>query len=408
MGTTGSAERGAVLVHVALCLLVLCAFSAFAIDWGVFWVSRGQAQNAADAGAMAGAVALAYDDLNNHADNGPAKRSAFIAAESSRVWGQVANVNVGTDITFPTCPDGSTSCVRVDVYRNQSRGNPLPVFFGSLIGLDHQDVRATATAEATEANATSCLKPWAIPDKWEEHYPTPGAWNPLTSSFDTMTSGKNPVPLANPDVYRPPTESDMTGFRASGTPNDIGTLVVLKSGKHGEGLSQPGWLYPVRLKPTDSGGADYSRNIRECTGSPIKIGDTLHPENGVKNGPTDQAVTDLIAADPSATWSDPDGPGGVPGKVVNSCMQTASCPTSVSPSPTQSPRIVAVALFNPATFVDGGDIQVVNILGFFIVAQDSKDKSVQGYLTTYPGLTSADGGTVVDQAAFSHVVTLVR
>ena len=48
-------ERGAVLVHVAIGLIAFMAFSTFVVDYGVFWLSRRQAQNAADAGALAGA-----------------------------------------------------------------------------------------------------------------------------------------------------------------------------------------------------------------------------------------------------------------------------------------------------------------------------------------------------------------
>ena len=52
-GVTGrERERGAVLVHVAVTLVGLVAFSALTIDYGVLWTSRRQAQNAADAGAL--------------------------------------------------------------------------------------------------------------------------------------------------------------------------------------------------------------------------------------------------------------------------------------------------------------------------------------------------------------------
>ncbi|HWJ54869.1 MAG TPA: pilus assembly protein TadG-related protein, partial [Vicinamibacterales bacterium] len=47
-------QRGAVLVHVAVAMTGLLAFSALTIDLGSLWVARGQAQNAADAGALAG------------------------------------------------------------------------------------------------------------------------------------------------------------------------------------------------------------------------------------------------------------------------------------------------------------------------------------------------------------------
>ena len=60
--------RGAILVHVAVALLMLAALSAFAIDFGLFSWSRGQAQNAADAGAMAGAAALAFDNATDKSD----------------------------------------------------------------------------------------------------------------------------------------------------------------------------------------------------------------------------------------------------------------------------------------------------------------------------------------------------
>ena len=53
--------RGAIIIHVAIALLALIAFSAFVVDMGAMWVSRGHAQNAADAGALAGAVALMKD-----------------------------------------------------------------------------------------------------------------------------------------------------------------------------------------------------------------------------------------------------------------------------------------------------------------------------------------------------------
>src|SRR5206468_4796273 len=58
----GKCERGAILIQVAISIMALTAFSAFVVDYGVLWVARGQAQNAADAGALAGAIALAYDD----------------------------------------------------------------------------------------------------------------------------------------------------------------------------------------------------------------------------------------------------------------------------------------------------------------------------------------------------------
>ncbi len=53
-------ERGAVLVHVTVAIIGLLAFSALVVDYGVMWSARRQAQNAADAAALAGAISMAF------------------------------------------------------------------------------------------------------------------------------------------------------------------------------------------------------------------------------------------------------------------------------------------------------------------------------------------------------------
>ena len=63
-GALSHANEGAVIVQAAIAMVVLLGFSAFVVDYGVLWLSREQAQNAADAGAIAGAIARAYDDLD--------------------------------------------------------------------------------------------------------------------------------------------------------------------------------------------------------------------------------------------------------------------------------------------------------------------------------------------------------
>jgi Flp pilus assembly protein TadG len=403
------------LVHVAVALLGLMAISAFAIDFGVFYVSRRQAQNSADAGALAGAIALAYDDANDLSDDGPAKQSAFALSQVNQVWGEPPNVDPPTDITFPVCPDGTSPCVRVDVYRNAARGNALPILFGGLAGIDSQGVRATATAQATASNASACMKPWIIPDMWAEHYPVdPGTWNANTSTFDTHTgNGNNRVELQNPDQYRPPTDSNMTGFRRTGTPNHIGMELTLKapqpSQQNGGGAVQPGWVYPVRLDEDAPGGNEYMNDILHCSGKVVRIGDWLRNETGIMIGPTMHGVDPLILEDEGATWVDPDGPGGDEGWITGSCMNTASCTGPYAPSPTISPRVFVIPVFNTATFSysSGAEwLQVVNILGFFL--QERTNNEIRGVLIPYQGMYAQGGGAVDEGAAFSYTVRLVR
>ena len=46
-------EQGVILVFVAIAMVVLIGFTTFVFDYGVLWVSRAEAQNSADAGALA-------------------------------------------------------------------------------------------------------------------------------------------------------------------------------------------------------------------------------------------------------------------------------------------------------------------------------------------------------------------
>ena len=96
-------------------------------------------------------------------------------------------------MTFPTCPPGAPglpdTCVKVDVFRNQARGNALPTFFGRVADVMDQGVRATATAQIATGDTTDCLRPWAIVDRWNEfgpEGPTPG---PL-STYDKYSDGR--------------------------------------------------------------------------------------------------------------------------------------------------------------------------------------------------------------------------
>ena len=55
-------QHGTAIVFVAICLFVLIAFAAFALDVAHLVVTKNELQNAADAGALAGAHKLYSDD----------------------------------------------------------------------------------------------------------------------------------------------------------------------------------------------------------------------------------------------------------------------------------------------------------------------------------------------------------
>ena len=384
-GTMRSSERGAILIHVAVGLLVLIGFTTFVVDYGILWVGRGHAQNAADASALAAAVALAFDDPNDRTDAGPAKQSAWQTSQANFIWGASPAVDISTDITFPICPDGTDACVRVDVYRNQARGNPLPIVFGGLLGLSAQGIRATATAQARGANSSECLKPWGIPDKWLEVYPTPGPWTE-TSDFEKYADNQGGL-LDPRDQYVQPTDTDSgTGFTLAG---DYGRRMALKQGSPGQAIA-PSFFYALQLG--DPGGATYSYNIAKCVGIRLGIGDRVPIEPGNKMGPTLRGVKALIAQDPNAYWD----PGSQ--TVANSLYG-------------QSPRIVLLPVFHTEYYEDGRqtgrlDVEIVNIIGFFL--EQVTAQSVEGYFMMVAGDYSGGNSTVTENSSFAKTIRLVQ
>src|SRR6476660_2174333 len=112
----GRDESGMSLVFVSVAFMAALSATTLAIDVGMFMNARSQAQNAADAGALAGAVALYYNNFNDRTSSGPAVQSAINTATTNKVAG--ANVSVTpADVTFPNDPSGAPTRVQVQVFR---------------------------------------------------------------------------------------------------------------------------------------------------------------------------------------------------------------------------------------------------------------------------------------------------
>jgi hypothetical protein len=365
-------DRGAVLVHVAVAMIGLMAFSTFVVDYGVLWSARRQAQNAADAAAMSGAAAFAFDEPYNQNPLAAGKAAAFRVSQRNPVWGEVPSVVPATDITFPAGPDCHVlldspfqlyDCIRVDVHRNAGRNNPLPIFFGQLVGLSGQGVRATATARMYPANTVRCLKPWAIPDAFDV---------PLTSYLPPNASS--------------PRDSQYTLYFA------LGSDLVL----HG---ALPATVAPGSLHTLDLGGAgsaaSYQANIGGCSATPVGLGDALTPDVDDMQIQTLDGVNALIALDAGATWNT-----GTK-RIENSCASDGTCPPY-----TLSPRLVALAVFDPKVYTDSGELRIVNLLGFFIKHMNGAD--IEGAITTIPGTFETSRPGMAREAAFVKTLALVR
>jgi len=433
-------DRGAIIIHVAFALLGLLAFTAFVIDYGVMWVSRRQAQNVADAAALAGAISLMRDGGSRDV----ATASALHYAANNPVWGQgnsAANVRIafsgpdpggGPDVDLPPCGT-SPGCVRVDVYRNMPErdnsgtilGNPIPTFFGHLVGISEQGVRATATAETAAGNSIRCLLPFAVMDRWADNHdenpdPTYFANDPITNPGIDGWSMNDMFQPGNGDVYIAPYEGN-TGHTGWKVDDDYGRQLILKDGDPGN--YSAGWAMEIDL-PDSTGSNDYSWNIEHCNTQPVGIAEALTPctevdepigcmsvKTGVSQGPTSQGIGDmsrgLVSQDPDAHW-DPDANAIVGGGGMS------------------SPRIRPIVIIDINHYMSQGCSgttcigKVANIIGFFAegmcndvtldegLACEDPNKDVVGRIVTLPGTYVAGTGDVEESAAFVKVVRLVR
>ena len=336
----GRDERGMTFVYVGIGFMGFMAATTLAIDVGMFMTARSQAQNAADSGALAGAIALAFNDFNDRSPSSPAVQSALGASLSNPVMREQVSVT-SDDVTFPTSPSGQNNRVRVTVRRSSERSNPIPTFIGPLFGLPVVDIVAAATAEAAPANAMTCVKPFIIPDKWREAQTPP--WD-STDTFEMYDSkGK---PLTTPDVYVPATASGYTGYNQE---SDRGRQLVIRAGS-GNNIN-PTFYFSLAMND-ETGGSDYRWNIANCNTTIMRMGDIVIQEPGNMVGPTVQGAEELIARDPNAYWDT--GKNGVI--------------TSMHPSP----RVFPIPLYDPIYYAEGkangryADFKVANWIGFFL------------------------------------------
>ena len=354
--TLATDESGFSLVFVALGFMGFVAASMLAIDVGMLMTARNQAQNSADAGALAGATALAFDNWTDRTPTGPAVVNAIAAAKGNQVMSADVDVTPA-DVEFLNDSLGEPSRVRVTVYRSASRGNAVSTLIAQYFGIKTADISAVAMAEASPANAMTCVKPFTIPDKWVEKNPITAPW---TTASDFLRYGKKGVLLSPADVYEPgyldpeasPPKVANPNYSGYNMEANRGVKLVLRAGQGNE--VQPSFYFSLAMTD-DTGGQDYRWNIANCNHSIYHWGDPLVQEPGDKEGPTIQGIQDLIARDPGASWSEQTN------AVVNSSFGDR-----------QSPRVFPIPLFDPDYYNYGkqtgrvASLKVANWIGFFV------------------------------------------
>jgi len=290
-----SNERGAVLALVALLLVVFLGLAALAIDLGLLYVARGEAQRAADAAAHAGAGYL----LNNpDATEAEIKAEAMRVGQRNLVRGEWADIDPDQDIDILR----DERKVRVRVHRTNDRENPVGTLFAQIIGFGLVDVAASAAAEIWPADAGTCVWPFALPDRWCTEEAQANGTCPADQYSDALESAQG---WEDGDWYTSWRDDDhlivdgkkyWTGY----SDEDYGDQLLIKS-QDPSGAIQPGWYFPFEV---GTGGSGYRDAISGCDFAEevFAVGDTLHTEPGNMVGPTRQGFEELKRKYPDARW----------------------------------------------------------------------------------------------------------
>src|SRR5712691_5896596 len=154
-------ERGVTLLLVAVDMVAVLAMAALAIDISTLYVTRSEAQRAADAAAVAGAKALVAAGVTGDPNNSSgiwqtACTLATQQAQSVAAQNKIGGVSISaaqTTVTFPNAPSADCSGTSVNFGVNPQvkvsvQRTDLPIFFSRMWSRNLPAVSASATAEA--------------------------------------------------------------------------------------------------------------------------------------------------------------------------------------------------------------------------------------------------------------------
>ncbi len=391
-------ERGAALALIAVLLTGVLGCAALAIDLGMLMTARGETQRLTDAAALAGASAFMDYQRTTAADTAPARALAYALEQEVRGERLLAS-----DVIVEVFPDQER--VRVS-----ARSRPMGLFLARALGIGSSGVSTYSAAEAAPAGGANCVKPWAIPDLWDEQTGEDGNGN---RTWDVASGNGNGNGNGNSTEswdFNPPTDRYQQWSRAtpedlnatglgshwrqqagSAAPYDSGLMLTIKPQQPGVSPVNP-FFYVWRM-PGSSGANDYRDAILNCHPGVVSTAVAYDIEPGNMNGPTRQGVNELIARDPGAYW---DGT-----KVVT---------TAGAGHWRDSPRVFVAPLFDPnqiSGVTGGGNLDLVfSDFGLFFLEgppmQNPHDHVYARFLGFAPG--SAAGGGAGELAKVLRLV----
>lgn len=301
--TATRSERGASLILLAFSLTAMLGAASLAVDLGMLYVARSEAQRAADAAALAGASAFVDAGCTSMGGGcvagGPQETLALEQAQTvgaqNDVMGEPAKIESG-DVSF-SYPNPMEPQITVTVRRDAARGNAIPLLFARLFGVAAGGVSATATAEAfnpTGSNVSvgfGCVAPFLVANCDPVHTsPVNAACNNGTGGagyFINPTTGQ----VQNPGLYPEGVIGEPWQLHGYAAPsqwylvsyNDaLGTQIANQTSTTSNGNGQSASL--------------LRQYISECAPAILSCGQTVTTDNGNTLGPTDQGINARIYA----------------------------------------------------------------------------------------------------------------
>lgn len=385
-------QKGAVMPMVGFIIILLLGLAAVAVDIGYILVTKQQLQNAADASALASAPSLILEEPERTAQ----VQSTAVAMAARHRAGNDASV------TLIPAEDIVIQGNRVTVYARklQERSTGLPLFFARILGIRYADVTAKAAAEITPTASVCCVKPWGVPDLWDDTTPIPGytsgkdKWNEngqwdgeeftdlndnrLWDPGESFVDGNSNGAYDSEHYDRALSQANQEGFIPENPPTgQIGEQYTLKIGSKGNRPASSyfnpiiiPWPpeYEAGLPP--KGAARYRESIIKCNPTVVTGGQELEIESEPGNmvGPTNQGTKVVIDKDPTAFWNEE----------LNTVDHYGGGTLG------ESARIVFLPVYDPRIWPGTGrqTIVITKVVAFFI--EDVRNGVVTGRMTKAP------------------------
>jgi hypothetical protein len=379
--------------------------ASLAIDLGILYVARSQAQRAADAAALAGAASFISSGCTTAvggcvaggAQEALARQQAQNVGGENDVAGEPASIQ-DSDVSF-SYPNPMEPQITVTVQRTVARGNAIPLLFAKLFGDTFAGVSAVATAEAFNPSGASvpvsygCVAPFLVPNCDPLHT------NPPSSTCAAGTAGYFIDPstgdVAHPGPYSTGVIGEPWQLHSNAGPSQW-YLVAYNTNLAAEISSGTG-------NGNGQSSSLLRQYISECAPAQVSCGQTVSTFNGVSVGPTDQGIDLRINASADGLGQGQDTINtsiGPPFPITGGSNNPDSSlvgQTYYGPSPSE----VLVPVYDGHTLNPGGDtVSVVGFMQLFIqdVVHQGNSDLIDAIVLNVMGCSSGsqetgDGGT---------------